>query len=201
MLYLTSWKRYLAVNLSVHREMLRDRQQYMLQALKRFNRSHWSNQVVCSCLVWTLCTLYCSPLVPEAWHWPEIFVLFLMPSRSDGYVTAVCRRFNNVVGVTSTYAAEIVISTCLSQVTKVLLGAHALLANGSVMSRVGCSQIALTAKAYNIPVLVCCETYKFCERVQTDSFVFNELGMYRRLMYLMCLHKISRISTFVCYTS
>lgn len=57
-----------------------------------------------------------------------------------------------------------------------LLGAHALLANGSVMSRVGTSQIALVSKAYNVPVLVCCETYKFCERVQTDSFVSNELG-------------------------
>ncbi|KAL0164317.1 hypothetical protein M9458_040070, partial [Cirrhinus mrigala] len=55
-------------------------------------------------------------------------------------------------------------------VSKVFLGAHALLANGYVMSRVGTSQIALVAKAYNVPVLVCCETYKFCERVQTDSF-------------------------------
>lgn len=62
------------------------------------------------------------------------------------------------------------------QVSKVFLGAHALLANGYVMSRVGTSQIALVAKAYNVPVLVCCETYKFCERVQTDSFVSNELG-------------------------
>ena len=59
-----------------------------------------------------------------------------------------------------------------------LLGAHALLANGYVMSRVGSSQVALIAKSYNVPVLVCCETYKFCERVQTDSFVFNELGMF-----------------------
>ena len=32
------------------------------------------------------------------------------------------------------------------------------------------------AKSCNVPVLVCCETYKFSERVQTDSFVFNELG-------------------------
>lgn len=47
------------------------------------------------------------------------------------------------------------------------------------MSRVGTSQIALVAKAFNVPVLVCCETYKFCERVQTDSFVSNELGMKR----------------------
>lgn len=51
-----------------------------------------------------------------------------------------------------------------------------MLANGYVMSRVGTSLIALVAKTFNVPVLVCCETYKFSDRVQTDSFVFNELG-------------------------
>ena len=60
------------------------------------------------------------------------------------------------------------------------LGAHALLANGYVMSRVGSSIIAMVAKAHNVPVLVCCETFKFCERVQTDAFVFNELGLFRQ---------------------
>lgn len=64
----------------------------------------------------------------------------------------------------------------LFQVTKVLLGAHALLANGYVMSRAGTAQIALIAKSYNVPVLVCCETHKFSERVQTDAFVYNEIG-------------------------
>ncbi|KAK3925613.1 Translation initiation factor eIF-2B subunit delta [Frankliniella fusca] len=64
----------------------------------------------------------------------------------------------------------------INQVSKVLLGAHALLANGYVMSRAGTSQVALLAHAYNVPVLVCCETYKFSERVQTDSIVYNELA-------------------------
>ena len=62
------------------------------------------------------------------------------------------------------------------QVSKVLIGAHAVLANGYVMSRVGTSMIALVARSYNVPLLVCCETYKFCEKVQTDAFVLNELG-------------------------
>lgn len=62
------------------------------------------------------------------------------------------------------------------QVTKVLLGAHALMANGYVMSRAGTAQVALMAKAHNVPVLVCCETHKFSERVQTDAFVYNEIG-------------------------
>ncbi|MED6281698.1 Eukaryotic translation initiation factor 2B, subunit 4 delta, 67kDa [Characodon lateralis] len=78
-------------------------------------------------------------------------------------------------GISCTYVLISAVSYVLPEVSKVFLGAHALLANGYVMSRVGTSQIALVAKAFNVPVLVCCETYKFCERVQTDSFVSNEL--------------------------
>ena len=55
------------------------------------------------------------------------------------------------------------------------MGAHALLANGYVMSNIGSSQIALVAKSFNIPVVICCETYKFCDKVQTDALIDNEL--------------------------
>lgn len=79
-------------------------------------------------------------------------------------------------GIHCSYVLINATSHVMAEVTKVMLGAHALLANGYVMSRVGCSQLALIAKAFNVPVLVCCETYKFCDRVQTDSFVSNELG-------------------------
>ena len=44
------------------------------------------------------------------------------------------------------------------------------------MSRVGTSQVALVAKSHNVPVLVCCESYKFSDKPRTDSFVYNELG-------------------------
>lgn len=62
------------------------------------------------------------------------------------------------------------------KVNKVFVGAHAILANGAVMSRAGTAQVALMAKAFNVPVLVACETHKSCERVQTDSIVCNEIG-------------------------
>lgn len=79
-------------------------------------------------------------------------------------------------GIQCTYVLISAASFVMREVSKVLLGAHALLANGYVMSRAGCSQIALLAHSYNVPVLVCCETHKFSERVQTDAFVYNELG-------------------------
>lgn len=64
------------------------------------------------------------------------------------------------------------------------------------MSRVGTAQVALIAKAFNVPVLVACETHKSCERVQTDSIVYNELGKekkanfitrYFQTLYLFCV--------------
>ncbi|XP_077261054.1 eukaryotic translation initiation factor 2B subunit delta [Temnothorax americanus] len=79
-------------------------------------------------------------------------------------------------GIDCSYILINALSFVMPEVSKVFLGAHAILANGAVMSRVGTAQVALIAKAFNVPVLVACETHKSCERVQTDSIVHNELG-------------------------
>jgi translation initiation factor eIF-2B subunit delta len=60
--------------------------------------------------------------------------------------------------------------------TKVLLGAAAVLANGTVVSRVGTAAVAAAASHLGIPVLVAAETCKFHERVQLDAVSNNELG-------------------------
>ncbi|XP_050026778.1 uncharacterized protein eIF2Bdelta [Dermacentor andersoni] len=80
------------------------------------------------------------------------------------------------VGISCTYVLITAVSYIMKEVTKVVLGASTLLANGYVMSHIGTSQIALVARSRNVPVLVCCETYKFSDRVITDSFALNELG-------------------------
>jgi len=87
-----------------------------------------------------------------------------------------CIRRLSAIGIKCSYILTNAVSYIMKEISTVFLGAHALLANGYVMSRVGTSMVAMVAKSYNVPVLVCCETYKFCERVQTDAFVFNELG-------------------------
>ncbi|KAI4498408.1 hypothetical protein M0802_006587 [Mischocyttarus mexicanus] len=79
-------------------------------------------------------------------------------------------------GIDCSYVLINALSLVMPEVSKVFLGAHALLANGAVMSRIGTAQVALMAKSCNVPVLVACETHKSCERVQTDSIVHNELG-------------------------
>lgn len=66
------------------------------------------------------------------------------------------------------------LSFVIRQATKVLIGANSMLANGYVMSHIGTSQVALMARASNVPTLVCCETYKLNEKVYVDSFGCNE---------------------------
>lgn len=58
----------------------------------------------------------------------------------------------------------------------VFLGAHSILSNGFLYSRAGTAMIAMSAKRRNIPVLVCCESLKFSQRVQLDSVTYNELA-------------------------
>ncbi|XP_025088992.1 translation initiation factor eIF-2B subunit delta-like isoform X3 [Pomacea canaliculata] len=79
-------------------------------------------------------------------------------------------------GIKCSYTTISNVNYVMQEATKVLLGAHALMANGCVKSRSGTSLVIMEANANNVPVLVCCETYKFCEKSQADAFVFNELG-------------------------
>ncbi|XP_027330803.1 translation initiation factor eIF-2B subunit delta-like isoform X3 [Abrus precatorius] len=79
-------------------------------------------------------------------------------------------------GLSCTYTHINAISYIMHEVTRVFLGASAILCNGTVYSRVGTACVAMMAHAFSVPVLICCEAYKFHERVQLDSICSNELG-------------------------
>lgn len=62
-------------------------------------------------------------------------------------------------------------------ITFVLLGASALMSDGCVWGSIGTAVVALAAHSGSTtrpPVLVCAETYKISNRVQLDSWIFNE---------------------------
>ena len=80
------------------------------------------------------------------------------------------------VGIPCTYGLLTSLSTLVSRASIVLLGTASLLANGALYARAGTAPCAMMAKAKGVPVIVCCETYKFSERVQLDGFVVNEAG-------------------------
>lgn len=79
-------------------------------------------------------------------------------------------------GLNCTYTHINAISYIMHEVTRVFLGASSVLSNGTVFSRVGTACVAMVAHAFRVPVLICCEAYKFHERVQLDSICSNELG-------------------------
>ncbi|XP_076897883.1 uncharacterized protein LOC143551307 isoform X2 [Bidens hawaiensis] len=79
-------------------------------------------------------------------------------------------------GISCTYVHINATSYIMHEVTRVFLGASSVLANGTVYSRVGTACVAMVANACGVPVIVCCEAYKFHERVQLDSICCNELG-------------------------
>jgi translation initiation factor eIF-2B subunit delta len=64
----------------------------------------------------------------------------------------------------------------IQDVTKVFLGAHAMMSNGRLFSRVGTALVAMEAHEADKPVIVLCETIKFTERVALDSIVHNEIA-------------------------
>ena len=47
-----------------------------------------------------------------------------------------------------------------------LVGAEAVVENGGVINKLGTYQIALAAKAHNVPVYVAAESYKFARWVE-----------------------------------
>lgn len=58
-----------------------------------------------------------------------------------------------------------------------MVGAASVNSNGTVMSRVGSAAVAMAADAAAIPVIICCETFKFVAKVHTR----HPLPLLRRL--------------------
>ena len=79
-------------------------------------------------------------------------------------------------GIEVQYMMHTAVSHALKDADLVLLGAHAMMANGRCYSRVGTAAVAMMAHMRDVPVIVCCESIKFTDRVALDSIVLNEIA-------------------------
>lgn len=79
-------------------------------------------------------------------------------------------------GIPTTYGMFTSLSTLIPRASLVLLSTSALLSNGAPYARSGTAMCAMMAHRFGVPVIICCETYKFSDRIQLDSFVVNEAG-------------------------
>ncbi|ODQ77302.1 hypothetical protein BABINDRAFT_163571 [Babjeviella inositovora NRRL Y-12698] len=89
---------------------------------------------------------------------------------------------NTTANINVHYVLINAISTIMDKVHTVFLGAHAMLSNGRLYSRVGTALIAMCANKRNVPVLVCAESLKFSEKIQLDSVTNNESADWKDLV-------------------
>jgi translation initiation factor eIF-2B subunit delta len=99
------------------------------------------------------------------------------------------------IGIACTYLQINALSYIMRDVTKVFLGASAFMSNGVAIGRVGTALVAMSAHEKNIPVLFCCETYKFSDRVQLDSITHNELRDPDELVSSYCTSRRTKTTT------
>jgi translation initiation factor eIF-2B subunit delta len=93
----------------------------------------------------------------------------------------LARKLANV-GINVRYYLITGVSHAIKDATKVFLGAHAMMSNGRLYSRVGTALVSMLANSHSIPVIVLCQSVKFTERVALDSIVGNEVAPAEELL-------------------
>ncbi len=78
------------------------------------------------------------------------------------------------------------LSKFLPKTSKVMVGGASMLVNGTLVARVGTALIANMANSYRVPFICCCETYKFSNKSQLDSFADNQLRNPRKIIASIC---------------
>jgi len=77
-------------------------------------------------------------------------------------------------GVDVTLIVDSAVRFFMPETNIVIVGADTIMGNGSVVNKIGTSQIALCAHEHNVPVIVCAETYKFSKSVGKDDTIIIE---------------------------
>jgi len=78
-------------------------------------------------------------------------------------------------GINTTLIADAGVFAMMARVNKVIVGAHAVMANGGLMARSGCHLLALAAQHHAVPVVVCAGMYKLTPLFPSGPEPFNVL--------------------------
>ncbi|THX80434.1 IF-2B-domain-containing protein [Aureobasidium pullulans] len=117
----------------------------------------------------------------RAWESGTRFKVIVVDSRPLFEGRNLVRRLANA-GIPVTYLMAAAAAHALKDADLVLLGAHAMMANGRLYSRIGTASVAMLAHFRDIPVIVLCESIKFTDRVALDSIVLNEVAPAEQLI-------------------
>ncbi|CAI2178066.1 13061_t:CDS:2 [Funneliformis geosporum] len=78
-------------------------------------------------------------------------------------------------GIDTTVISDSAIFAVMSRVNKVIMGTHAVLANGGLISVSGTQMVATAAKHHSTPVVVCTGLYKLSPLYPYDEDSFNDM--------------------------
>ncbi|TKR80451.1 hypothetical protein L596_014524 [Steinernema carpocapsae] len=116
-------------------------------------------------LTYSWCPLVERVLIDAAEKFDDLEVM-IIDSPADRTAKQMLKNLSEH-NITIKYGLLDAIGYVIRDVDVVLLGCTAILSNGHAVSDRGSSLVALTAQAFNIPVLIAAKTYKFVDKVQT----------------------------------
>jgi len=78
------------------------------------------------------------------------------------------------MGIETTVITDSAVFAMMDVVNKVIIGTHAVMANGGLIAHTGAHNIAVAAKAHSVPLMVVTGLYKLCPLYAFDQDTFNE---------------------------
>lgn len=81
-------------------------------------------------------------------------------------------------GISTLIIPDSAVFAIMSRVNKVIIGTHSMMANGGIKAPAGSHSIALAAKHFSVPLIVCCPMYKLTPEylVSHDSTAFKQFS-------------------------
>jgi len=97
--------------------------------------------------------------------------IFVTESR-PGDEGKLLARYLVGIGMRTSYITEAQINIFMPEMDKVVVGADAVLSDGSIINKCGTSLMAMSAQYHNVPVFVCAESFK---RIDGMDFVLEQM--------------------------
>lgn len=84
----------------------------------------------------------------------------------------------NKSGISTMIIPDSAVFAIMSRVNKVIIGTHSMMANGGIKAPASSHSIALAAKHFSVPLIVCCPMYKLTPEylVSHDSVAFKQFS-------------------------
>eukprot|EP01113_Clastostelium_recurvatum_P019384 TRINITY_DN2284_c0_g1_i2.p1 TRINITY_DN2284_c0_g1~~TRINITY_DN2284_c0_g1_i2.p1 ORF type:complete len:349 (-),score=89.90 TRINITY_DN2284_c0_g1_i2:52-1098(-) len=80
----------------------------------------------------------------------------------------------SAAGIDTTVIPDAAIFAMMARVNKVIIGTHAVVANGGLIAPAGTDMLSIAAQHHAVPLLVCTGLYKLCPLYPQDQDTFND---------------------------